>query len=205
MSRLSTVSGLIGELTSRFQNLEAGFAARTIYEVWRDICVDTEAWRVQIEEDTVVGQTSWSIALPAAPDPTAIGADILRIYSVTLNGGPLIPTKYSFNFPATLHTSYAANVAETNGLKVIAALSPWLNDQSGIDNNLFAVWSPAIYEGCVAKLSAMQSKIAWYDQQLAADSRFRYNGHKGKIRMDTETGNTNAPLYGFSTLPWTDL
>ena len=205
MARLNSVAGMVGELTSRFQNLETGHAARVIYEVWRDICVDTEAWRVVIEMDTAVGQQDFTIALPAAPDPAAIGADILRVYEVKLNGGWIIPGKYHFAPPAALHVVYAANIAETNGLKVTVALSPWVNDPTGVSGDYFALWAPAIYEGCVAKLSAMANKPAWYDAQLAKDSYFRFSGHKGRIRMDTETGNTAQPLYNFSTLPFTDL
>ena len=200
MARLSTVSGLVGELTSRFQNLETGHAARVIYEVWRDICVDTEAWRVTLVNDTAVSQQDFTLVVP-----NTIGADILRVYSVNLNGGLLIPSKYSFVPPGSLHTDYSANIAQTGGLVTIVALSPWLNDPIGIQNDFFAIWSPAVYEGCVYKLSSMQNKPAWFDPQLAKDSYFRFSGHKGRIRMDTEIGNTAQPLYGFSSIPWTDL
>jgi len=200
MSRLSTVSGLIGELTSRFQNLETGFAARTIYEVWTDICVDTEAWRISLTNDTVVGQQDFTLVVPVN-----IGADILRINQVVLLGGPQSPDRFWFTPPSGLHLQYSASIAQTGGLVTIVTLSPWLNDMKGINNDLFAIWYKAIYEGCVAKLSAMQSKMAWFDPQLSKDSLFRYNGHKGKIRMDTETGNTSMPLHNWSTIPWTDL
>ena len=82
MARLNSVAGMVGELTSRFQNLETGHAARVTYEVWRDICVDTEAWRVELQMDTAVGQQDFTLKLPET-----IGADILRVYKVKINGG----------------------------------------------------------------------------------------------------------------------
>ena len=200
MAQLNSVAGLVNELTSRFQNLEAGHAARVIYEVWRDICVDTEAWRVVLYNDTAVGQQDFTLVLPAG-----IGADILRVYTVTLNGGPQLPSRFWFMPPSTLHLAYSASIASTSGLVTYVALSPWLNDPTGINGSMFAIWSPAIYEGTVAKLSAMQNKPAWFDPQLAKDSYFRFSGHKSRIRMDTETANTSEPLHAYSTIPFTDL
>ena len=78
MARLTTVAGMTGELTTRVSNLETGHAARTIYEVWRDICVKTKAWRVVLSVDTTLNQTVFTLS---AGD----GADIDTVVNVQVN------------------------------------------------------------------------------------------------------------------------
>ena len=200
MARLTTVAGMIGELTSRFANLEDGHAARTIYEVWRDICSETEAWRIVITTNVVQGDQQFTLVVP-----TTIGADIARVTNVTLNGGIMADGQYAFTVPSTLTLAYEAGETTTGGLLTTVVLQPWLNDPKGVPADQFALWHAAVYEGCCAKLSAMVSKPAWFDPQLARDAGWRYQRQVAKISMDVETGGTNQPVFIRSTSPFCDM
>jgi hypothetical protein len=201
MARMTTVAGMIGELTSRFANLEDGHAARTVYEVWRDICAQTEAWRKVLCADTTAQQEQFTLTVPAT-----IGADILRVVSVEVNSASISTQKFIFTPPGTLTLlQYQASETATDGLEATVVLQPWVNDPTGIDADLFSLWHPTIYEGCLAKLSALMAKTAWYDPQLAKDADWRYSQYLAKIRMDIETGNTSQPLFTFSSVGFCDL
>ena len=195
------IAGMSQRLMLRCRNLESGLAATVVYAIWKDICVQTEAWRVWQLYDVVQVQTSVVLV------PT-FNVNVRRIVHVKDNGQNLIAgTGYWFHPPYTISLRSPEPIDNTQSFGVKWVMDPYADDPAAIDPNLFQAWDNAIFNGCMSDLLEM-SNMAWFDKAGGQQKKHKHNYDRalGMIRMDADRpgGQTDEPMIMAPRYPFVD-